>query len=417
MVGKHQGQVAFAIAALISLFCLKGQALGPEGESPDKTVRVRLRQGVKDLKISGYGLQSSSFTNFTPVAIPRKKQTLSISRLPKFWQIDILQDGFTRRKIFANKSQVYLKGQSLEDQGQALPGELIINLGKKIEVIGVLPMQDYLLGVVGHEMPRTWPLEALKAQAVAARSYALAVKRQRKNQSYDLESSILDQVFKVPVSADESQWQNVKLAVEQTEDEVLLDQTGKALKAYYHSHCGGKTAKSSAVWGSPEIETVVNDASCAASAKPKWSALITADKIVQNFFPKTLDPQKRLTSAQNLKLNLIRDSENQKIDWVEVQTPFEIQKIRAQDFRKQMGFQIVKSNLYELKSFPTKSGPQFQFVGSGNGHGVGLCQWGSRDMAMKGKAYQDILTHYYPGFRLSKKAEAHTIADGRRIRL
>ncbi len=133
-------------------------------------------------------------------------------------------------------------------------GELIVyNINKKLVVINDLPIEDYLLGVVPSEMPSKWNIEAHKAQAIAARSYAIANLGKRKHSGYDLKDTPLDQAYG-GASAETPQ---TTRAVMQTRG-IVLTYGGKVIPAYYHASSGGKTVSSGAVWARdlPYIKSV-----------------------------------------------------------------------------------------------------------------------------------------------------------------
>ncbi len=119
----------------------------------------------------------------------------------------------------------------------------IYNVDKKLVVINKVPLEDYLLGVVPSEMPYRWNIEAHKAQAIVARSYAIANLGKRGSHGYDLKDNAQDQVYK-GVSAEKPQ---TSLAVQQTRN-IVLTYNNKVIPAYYHASSGGKTKDASEVW-------------------------------------------------------------------------------------------------------------------------------------------------------------------------
>ncbi len=133
-------------------------------------------------------------------------------------------------------------------------GEMIVyNIDKKLVVINSLPIEEYLLGVVPSEMPSKWNNEAHKAQAIAARSYAIANLGKRKHSGYDLKDTPLDQAYG-GASAETPQ---TTKAVMSTRG-IVLTYNGKVIPAYYHASSGGQTVSSGAVWAKdlPYIKSV-----------------------------------------------------------------------------------------------------------------------------------------------------------------
>ena len=133
-------------------------------------------------------------------------------------------------------------------------GELIVyNINKKLVVINDVPIEEYLLGVVPSEMPSKWNFEAHKAQAIAARSYAIANLGKRKHSGYDLKDTPLDQAYG-GASAETPQTTKAVMATKG----IVLTYGGKVIPAYYHASSGGKTVSSGAVWARdlPYIKSV-----------------------------------------------------------------------------------------------------------------------------------------------------------------
>jgi stage II sporulation protein D len=247
-----------------------------------------------------------------------------------------------------------------------------------------MPLDEYVVGVLASEMPLSWPLETLKAQAVAARSYALSVMNEKKNQAYHLESSILDQVFRhvVAEDAEDPLIKKAVQAVKETSGVKLYSQKGGILKAYFHSDCGGQTTAAQNVWGSTTNSGVTTDSSCPTNPKAHWKLSLSKDEL-----------SRRLKVADISGLDLIKVPSEKRIKAVRLAFNDSGSKtISANDFRQMLGFQDLRSSLFELK----RIGESFMFEGSGFGHGVGLCQWGSRALGKSGKNYNQILKHYYP---------------------
>ncbi len=123
-------------------------------------------------------------------------------------------------------------------------GDMIIyNVGGRLTVVNSLPLEEYLLGVVPSEMPSKWNLEAHKAQAIAARSYALANLNKRGSHGYDLKDTPHDQAY----GGASSETPQTTRAVLSTKGEVLT-YNNKIIPAYYHASSGGKTISAGSVW-------------------------------------------------------------------------------------------------------------------------------------------------------------------------
>lgn len=351
-------------------------------------VRVRLKSvSEQRLAISGTGLRFQNLEQpYRAVAIPQNSQA-EVRLLEKsgksLWALRF--SGQDREHLFPEKF-LLIQGEGLRLGSQPLPKKVILNSDSKknVDVVGVMPLEEYIVGVLASEMPLAWPLETLKAQAVAARSYALAVMNERKDKTFHLESSILDQVFRHVLHEDENDplIKNALQAVRETEGQVLSANSGKVLKAFFHSDCGGKTTTPKNVWSAGVNTGVAVDSSCPLNPRAHWKLSLSRQEL-----------ERRLSVAGLQSLELKRGPSDERILEVKIAASNGmIKKMSANEFRQKIGFQELRSSLFQLN----KDGDRFVFAGQGYGHGVGLCQWGSRALGKNGKSYQEILKHYYP---------------------
>ncbi|WP_409477483.1 SpoIID/LytB domain-containing protein [Pseudobdellovibrio sp. HCB154] len=242
--------------------------------------------------------------------------------------------------------------------------EVVHKENGKFDVVEVVPLTHYLAGVVSKEMPLAWPAEALKAQAVVARSYLFTRMSERRDKLFHVENDQMDQVFEWTDSAKAYQ---VVLAT----DDVVLSSNKKVVKTFYHSDCGGQTVPANKVWtGAVDLGTT-QDPWCGNRSSNQWSFSVPAVEF----------SQKEVFEAAYFKKKLVRFE-----DWG-------IQKLR-----QVFGFSKIRSSPDTVEV----SEDVVTFTGRGFGHGVGLCQWGSLYMAKKGRTYMDILTHYYPKAEILK---------------
>lgn len=264
-----------------------------------------------------------------------------------------------------------LNGTDLQVNNKQLPHNnfIIKKANGRFDVISVLQFNDYLAGVVGNEMPQSWPLEALKAQAVVARSYALARIKERSSKIFHLDSDQNDQVFLLGRS------ERARAAVVETDGIVLQNHKGKVLKAYYHADCGGETVRAADVWGPYEVDSgTAKDPWCAAKKSNRWKFEIKKNDFLQASELTDLNSQRYLFSDKNQQFQLGGV------------------QFSAQKLREIFGFFRIRSapNTIEINEETVK------FTGQGFGHGVGLCQWGTLAQVRSGISYLRVLTHYYP---------------------
>jgi stage II sporulation protein D len=261
--------------------------------------------------------------------------------------------------------------------GVRVKGDVVVLIGKSaLAAVNVLALEDYLVGVLGGEMPRTFPPEALKAQAVAARTYALNKKLEQYGQPFHLGSSVISQVYK-GLDVDDPR---TREAVESTKGQVLTWQL-QPIEAYFHASCGGRTETGLDALGRdlPYLKAV--DCPCGRLPTSHWTL---------NLKPGDLTPLGSNTKTSAIKVQ--GRSTTGRARRVEVGS----RSMDAVTFRERLGYMKLKSLNFEVAK--TRDG--WTLEGSGFGHGAGLCQWGSRVYAEKGWGYVKILNHYYPGTEL-----------------
>ena len=273
--------------------------------------------------------------------------------------------------------------------GAAYRGRLLVetNPDGRLRAIEEVGLEDYVRGVVPAEMPSRWPLEALMAQAVAVRTFAVCRLSPRGHGRPYLTSS--DMAYG-GVSAESRRADD---AVARTAGIVLAWQ-GEVLPAYFHSCCGGHTCSPLIVWGDPAPPPLqgVECGWCEASPDYRWSARVGSAELAS-----------RLAGR-----GIIRVSSIATVDPDPSGRPVGVlingtERLSADAFRLAVGSRLLKSAAYTV----ARQGDDFEFAGKGWGHGVGLCQWGARGMALEGHAWSEILAHYYPG------AELATVEAGR----
>ncbi|MFH1359871.1 MAG: SpoIID/LytB domain-containing protein [Candidatus Omnitrophota bacterium] len=251
-------------------------------------------------------------------------------------------------------------------------------------VVNTVDLEDYIKGVLYHEISHRWPMEAMKAQAVAARTYALYQKNINKNKTFDVRSDIYSQVY----GGRHAERYRTNIAVNRTKGLVMTYQ-GKIIPAYYHATCAGHTEDASNLWKGdwPCLKGVVCPY-CRQSPHFSWKKNIQLKEI-----------QEKLNAA-GYALWLIKDIEilernkSGRIDKLLITTrDNKTLEMEGKTFRDIIGPNIIKSNNYQT----IPKGYYMDFSGKGWGHGVGLCQWGVNFMARERYSYDKILKFYYPG--------------------
>jgi stage II sporulation protein D len=267
---------------------------------------------------------------------------------------------------------------------------LIINQGTTIEVINILNIEEYLCGVVPREMPYTWQLEALKAQAVAARTYTLNCLEKRKDQyrTYDLKCTIADQVY----GGYNDEKPSCNTAISTTCSEILVYEN-KPIKALYHGNSGGALEDNIEVFGT-NIPYLKGKPDKYAVIPPNyiWSRKLTADEL-----------QARLNNSgmsigriDNVEISKL--AESGRVREITFSTPNGKSTLSGVSFRNRMGTTFIRSTLFTME----KQGDTYIFSGKGSGHGVGMSQCTAQNMVELGIKYRDILAYFYPGADLVK---------------
>ena len=275
-------------------------------------------------------------------------------------------------------------------------GNILINPGKAgtVTVISELGIEEYLYGVLAKEMSPQWPMEALKAQAVVARTWAFNNLGKYSDLGYDFSDDERSQIY----SWLDGESARVQQAVQETAGEVLTWR-GKLLRVFFHSCCGGHTAPSSAVWGGrepPKPLRGVSDPHCSASPHFKWSAYFTQMDILSALQAHGFS----IGMIDNIRVGP-RDDSGWLTD-IRVDSGRRTLTVRANDLRIWLGSTEMKSaQIWRI--IRGKKG--YEFVGRGYGHGVGLCQWGAFAQAESGRTYKKILDFYFPGADLVKREE------------
>lgn len=249
-----------------------------------------------------------------------------------------------------------------------------------------IPLERYIAGVLEKEVRGNWPLEALKAQAVAARTYALYRKTKPRDAQFDVLSDTTDQVFE----SDENHSPAIVRAVLETEGETL-QADGRIFQAFFHGCCGGHSERADQVWPGrfPEpLLQIHDDPYCAQCPSAHWTYRISRDDL------RNLLQANEIPAPKDFNLDIVSREESGRVDTIRVSSRSRKSvALPGTVFRQAVGNINLKSTLFDVR----EEEDDFVFDGRGAGHGVGLCQWGAKGMAELRKTYREILNFYYPG--------------------
>lgn len=263
----------------------------------------------------------------------------------------------------------------------------------KITVVNAVDLEEYLYGVMRNEVSTWWPMEALKAQAIAARTYALSQINESRGKDYDVMADVNSQVYGGIFS---EKWRTNR-AVDQTKGNILT-YNGAIFPAFFHATCGGSTFDAAYLWNInlPPLKGV-KCGWCRKSPHYHWEQWMHVK-----------DMEKKMEATGHTIGDIIgfevtkRDPFSGRILELKIKGSAGNYDIVAKDFRRIIGTDIMRSTNFKV----TLIGGYAAFEGFGWGHGVGLCQWGAYYMSRAGKKAGEILSFYYPGSRIMDYKEA-----------
>ncbi|MEA5421615.1 SpoIID/LytB domain-containing protein [Synechococcus sp. CCY9201] len=307
----------------------------------------------------------------------------------------------------------------------------LLSRGSRLQAINVIGIESYLPSVVGSEMPASWPLEALRAQAVAARTYAL--QQRRPKDPFDLKATVASQVYK----GVEAETSSTREAVASTRSQVLLH-GNNLITAVFHSSSGGATENSGDLWRQqlPYLVSVPDfDDSSPVS---HWQLRLEPEQL-RKAFPETRGVN---------RIEVVSTTSSGRVRQARITGPSGSLLVSGADLRSRLGlrstmvrFELLQPEIAALPVAPPPSPvafsspqgsdgngspvdsasgnpagprmipvmpalplqvpqPAILAIGRGFGHGVGMSQWGALGMARQGSSYDQILRHYYRGAEL-----------------
>jgi stage II sporulation protein D len=262
-----------------------------------------------------------------------------------------------------------------------------------------MPVEDYVRGVVAAEGSTEREPEALKALAVASRTYVLKNLGRHAKEGYDFCTTTHCQHY-LPADADSIQNvpEAISEAVAATKGEVLRDGDHELAAAYFSASCGGATANIGTLWGgsAPPYLRGVRDEYCTSEAHHNWTDVISQAQLL-----KALESDPRTNVGARLSgLHVLRKDASGRAEVIGIEGDRRV-TVNGWDFKiivgRALGWNLLKSSRFEI----SRSGSNFVFRGSGFGHGLGLCQEGAHVMAERGAGYRQILAKYFPATRVA----------------
>jgi len=281
-----------------------------------------------------------------------------------------------------------------------------------LRVVEHVDLEPYIAGVLAAEIPSYFPLEAMKAQAIAARTYTLQHLGDHADEDADLCARVHCQAY-AGAPAPESP---AAEAARQTAGQVL-SWNGLLLDTLYHSACGGASAPAWEVrqgkllpyLSGADDRPLYSDLEqpyCAHDHDLAWTRRFSrqeAQSLISSNLPRVLG-QLGLSPGKLESMHIVKSSTSDRVAWLDVRTSTGAYRVRGDAIRWLFGEghpgpKGLRSTAFDLAVEDDARGvPRaFIFQGVGHGHGIGLCQWGARGRALAGQTASEILAAYYPG--------------------
>ncbi|RKH38475.1 SpoIID/LytB domain-containing protein [Corallococcus sicarius] len=356
--------------ALLLLLLASSRAFAVE------TMRIAMDDPGDEVRVSGRGLgfgPDAEDGSFVPIGtgqatVRRRGGRLEINGAPAVGEAVRFRGGLESSDAGGPGNEPLKAGSS------QVRGDVVVRLYRNsLQLINVIPLEDYLAAVLGSEMPVSFPLEALKAQAIAARTYALQKKLDSYGAAFHMGSSVLHQVYGGVNREDPK----TRAAVEATRGEVLTYDLAP-IEAYFHASCGGHTesGQDALQRNLPYLQPVA--CPCGKLPASRWSATLSEGEL-RKALKASPDGMRVTGRTSTRRVTRVTLSDGTLVDGVQ--------------FRRKLGYMRLKSLDFDV----TSSSKGYVFTGRGFGHGAGLCQWGAKAFADQGRTYREILSHYYPG--------------------
>ena len=272
-------------------------------------------------------------------------------------------------------------------------------LHKKTGEVEQVNIDDYLCNVVSAEMPADYEIEALKAQAVVARTYTIYKINNKKHENADIcDDSTCCQAWvdketrfsRWEESKRESNWEKIQKCIQETQGQIITYQN-QPINAFFHANSGGKTELPVNVWGGTGLPylQVVETAGEEGYKQYESEVELTQDELIEKLKTKYSDISIDFSNQENLKILEYTDSGRVKT------VKFGNHEISGVETRTLLG---LKSTNFEI----SKENDKIKFTVKGYGHGVGMSQTGADAMAKQGKNYKEIINHFYSGIEIKE---------------
>lgn len=377
--------IALQVLTILSvLWCAVSPAVMAQPDT--KWIRVAVVQDRPTINLQVHGrFTMSALHTGEPIQQERRLPLLEIHGVPEGLAIGGTVIPFFGVRIEpAGDATINLNGQRL--RGTI---EIVRQKNLTLLVINHLALEDYLRGVLSKEAPDYWPPEALKAIAIAARTYAVYQRYTKEEGSFDVSGDVMSQDY----GGKTSEKIGTTRAVKATAGWILLYK-GKPFPTFYHSTCGGMT-EPARVMGSFDLEPLRGQIVCNfCSGSPfyRWQRRLTKADVAW-----ALRKSSHGSVGTVYDVRVAKRTAAGRVEQIAILGGQRTVRLTGYEFRALFGFDSIRSPAFAVT--PIDEG--FLIAGRGWGHGVGMCQWGVAELARRGLSATEILAFYYPGAELA----------------
>jgi stage II sporulation protein D len=348
-------------------------------------IRVALIENARAVEVRGDDIQVSAVAGCPRCRPPAHVGGEVIRAVSRDGGVEIDGAHFGRGARLRSERAIRLNGREYAGTLE------ILKNGDGLAVVNELPLEDYVAGSLKAEVGEKWPIEALRAQAIVARTYAAYHRQLNAAKPYHIVASTANQQYVGRVPGSSSLWD----AVRDTAGQVLLWE-GELFPAFYHTDDGGYTEEPRAVFVSRNMPGL----------KPVKCEISTGPHFYWNLDLKLAELSELLrrggvSVGSVTGLDVVERSQTLRVVEVVARGTRGTARLRGSDFRRLVGYDTLKSTLFAV----AVDGEYARFSGRGWGHGVGMCQWGAKGMAEQGSTAARILAYYYAGATLSTLSE------------
>ncbi|HEY9900402.1 MAG TPA: SpoIID/LytB domain-containing protein [Pantanalinema sp.] len=372
----------FLLAAGLCLLAAAPGALAQEG---DRLIRIGVVEAAPSATL-GVTVPSALFEGERMVARFAASAPIVVTQASDSLEVS-LPDGTTAsaRGPLRLRADAPSPEVRVSVAGKTYRGELEVRAGSgALAVVNELGLEAYLYGVVPAEVIPSWHPEALKAQAVAARTYAVAHMGQFNALGYDLKATVVSQAY----GGAKLERPSTNQAVDETRGRILT-YLGKPIDAFYSDSSGGFTESSQEVWGKaiPYLQPVPDFDQ--QSPRYVWEATASAERSAQAL------AKLGLSIGELVNIEPLERSYSGRLKRARLTGTSGTAEVGGEKLRFAFGLRSTFFNVARAQD------GTFAFAGRGWGHGVGMSQWGAKAMADMGYSYDQILGHYYGQTTLS----------------